>query len=49
MSDFKGRHFGGEIVLWAAVRWCRFRGKSPANSGMISPAIPILISLGVPR
>ena len=25
MSDFKGRHFGGEIVLWA-VRWyCRYR------------------------
>ena len=24
MSDFKGRHFGGEIVLWA-VRWyCRY-------------------------
>ena len=22
MSDFKGRHFGGEIVLWA-VRWYR--------------------------
>ena len=21
VSDFKGRHFGGEIVLWA-VRWC---------------------------
>ena len=21
MSDFKGRHFRGEIVLWA-VRWC---------------------------
>ena len=20
MNDFKGRHFGGEIVLWA-VRW----------------------------
>ena len=19
MSDFKGRHFGGEIVLWAAL------------------------------
>ena len=19
MSDFKGRHFGGEVVLWAAV------------------------------
>ena len=27
LSDFKGRHFGGEIVLWA-VRWyCRY-GKS---------------------
>ena len=25
MSDFKGRHFEGEIVLWAAVRWyCRY-------------------------
>ena len=24
MSDFKGRHFRGEIVLWA-VRWyCRY-------------------------
>ena len=24
MNDFKGRHFGGEIVLWA-VRWyCRY-------------------------
>jgi transposase, IS6 family len=24
VSDFKGRHFGGEIVLWA-VRWyCRY-------------------------
>ena len=24
MSDFKGRHFGGEVVLWA-VRWyCRY-------------------------
>lgn len=24
MSDFKGCHFGGEIVLWA-VRWyCRY-------------------------
>jgi transposase-like protein len=24
MSDFKGRHFEGEIVLWA-VRWyCRY-------------------------
>ena len=24
MRDFKGRHFGGEIVLWA-VRWyCRY-------------------------
>ena len=24
MSDFKERHFGGEIVLWA-VRWyCRY-------------------------
>ena len=24
MSNFKGRHFGGEIVLWA-VRWyCRY-------------------------
>ena len=24
MSDFKGRHFAGEIVLWA-VRWyCRY-------------------------
>ena len=24
MSEFKGRHFGGEIVLWA-VRWyCRY-------------------------
>ena len=23
MSDFKGRHFRGEIVLWA-VRWCCF-------------------------
>ena len=24
MSDFKGRHFGGEIVLWA-IRWyCRY-------------------------
>ena len=24
MSDFKGRHFGGDIVLWA-VRWyCRY-------------------------
>ena len=22
MNDFKGRHFGGEIVLWA-VRWYR--------------------------
>jgi len=24
VSDFNGRHFGGEIVLWA-VRWyCRY-------------------------
>ena len=24
MSDFKGRHFSGEVVLWA-VRWyCRY-------------------------
>ena len=24
MNDFKGRHFGGELVLWA-VRWyCRY-------------------------
>ena len=24
VSDFKGRHFGGEVVLWA-VRWyCRY-------------------------
>ena len=22
MNDFKGRHFGGEIVLWA-VRWTK--------------------------
>ena len=27
MSDFKGRHFGSEIVLWA-VRWyCRYRAE----------------------
>ena len=24
MSDFKGRHFGGEIVLWAARWYCRY-------------------------
>ena len=38
MSDFKGRHFRGEIVLWA-VRWyCRYpisyRG-SVAKSGYL--------------
>ena len=24
MSDFKGRHFGGEIVLWAVRCYCRY-------------------------
>ena len=24
MSDFKGRHFGGEIVLWAMRWYCRY-------------------------
>ena len=24
MSDFKGRHFGGEIVLWAICWYCRY-------------------------
>ena len=29
MSEFKGRHFRGEIVLWA-VRWyCRYSGQLP--------------------
>ena len=28
MSDFKGRHFEGEIVLWA-VRWYRRYDASP--------------------
>jgi len=27
VSDFKGRHFGGEVVLWA-VRWYRRHGIS---------------------
>ena len=24
MNDFKGRHFGGEIVLWAVCWYCRY-------------------------
>ena len=24
MNDFKGRHFGGEIVLWAVSWYCRY-------------------------
>jgi transposase, IS6 family len=24
VSDFKGRHFGGEIVLWAVCWYCRY-------------------------
>ena len=32
MSDFKGRHFRGEIVLWA-VRWyCRYPQSATASS-----------------
>ena len=32
MSDFKGRHFRGEIVLWA-VRWyCRYEVASPIRT-----------------
>ena len=31
MSDFKGRHFEGEIVLWA-VRWyCRYGVSYPRS------------------
>ena len=25
MNDFKGPHFGGEMVLWAVHRYCRYR------------------------
>ena len=42
MSDFKGRHFGGEIVLWA-VRWyCRYGNalvKSMAESTSIRMSV----------
>ena len=24
MSDFKGRHFRGEMVLWVVRRYCRY-------------------------
>ena len=37
MSDFKGRHFEGEIVLWA-VRWCCRYGVIPGlASGDLCP------------
>ncbi len=34
MSDFKGRHTGGEIVLWA-VRWYRRYGTSYRAPGQM--------------
>jgi len=24
MNDFKGRHFTGEVVLWAVLWYCRY-------------------------
>ncbi len=24
MSDFKGRHFGGKVILWAVQWYCRY-------------------------
>ncbi len=34
MTDFKGRHFGGEIVLWA-VRWYCRSGISDRDLGQM--------------
>jgi len=56
MSDFKGRHFEGEIVLWA-VRWyCRYgvsyRGlEQMIGERGVSVALPLgwIISLSAVR
>ena len=48
MSDFKGRHFEGEIVLWAVRCYCRYVSPytAAARAADVAGLPPTYISVG---